>query len=342
MYRQDFWHEVFKWHGSVTPYVCVRVIVFCSISTAVHALVEWTGVQTGLGVAPYEIVGVVLALLLVTRTNAGYDRWYEARKLWGGIVNQSRNLATIGAVYGPQNRDWQVEYASWVSAFPYACIRKLRSDEQWQELERLLGKEQASQVAAAPHGPLYVAAKIAQMLNDAMRSGQFDRFAFIQAEHERATLIDHIGGCERIMKTPLARVFSIKIRRFLFLYLVALPIAIVDKTGVMTPIIVLLVAYPLLSLDQIGMELQNPFDTSRLSHLPLDEIANTIEHNVMHHQPYLQSASSLTTTRSAVAMHAAGIAMTARNNEPPPQYKAIPTNESQYTTIPASEGGSNA
>lgn len=281
MERQDFWYEVFKWSGSVTPYVAVRVFVFCAISVLVHALVEWTGVQTGLGVAPYEIVGVVLALILVTRTNAGYDRWYEARKLWGGIVNQSRNLATIGAVYGPQNREWQEDFTRWVAAFPHACVRSLRGDNQWQGVQRFLGKEQSSLLAAAPHAPLYVADRIAQLLNEGMRSGQFDRFAFLQAEQERAKLIDHIGGCERIMKTPLARVFSIKIRRFLFVYLIALPIAIVDKTGIMTPIIVLLVAYPLLSLDQIGIELQNPFSVSSLSHLPLDEIAASIERNVM-------------------------------------------------------------
>ncbi len=330
MYRQDFWYEVFKWHGSVTPYVLARVLVFCTISVIVHSVVEWTGVQTGLGVAPYEIVGVVLALLLVTRTNAGYDRWYEARKLWGGIVNQTRNLATIGAVYGPQDREWQAEFANWVAAFPHACIRKLRGDDDWQELKRLLGPQQAAELAAAPHAPLHVAGRIAQLLHQATRSGQFDRFAFIQAEHERATLIDHIGACERIMKTPLARVFSIKIRRFLFLYLVALPIAIVDKTGVMTPIIVLLVAYPLLSLDQIGMELQNPFDTTRLSHLPLDEISATIENNVMQHPAYLHHAAAVPETRTTAALHAAEKALAACN-----EY-------AEYAPVPANESGSNA
>ncbi|WP_254511704.1 bestrophin family protein [Anatilimnocola floriformis] len=293
MYRQDFWYEVFKWHGSVSPYIAVRVLIFCGISVAVHAVVEYTGVQTGLGVAPYEIVGVVLALILVTRTNAGYDRWYEARKLWGGMVNQCRNLATIGAVYGPQNRDWQAEFARWVAVFPHACMRSLRGDTDWRDVERLLSPEQTAQLAAAPHSPTYVANRIAQLLHEAMRSGQFDRFAFIQAEHERSSLIDHIGGCERIMKTPLARVFSIKIRHFLFVYLIALPIAIVDKTGVMTPIIVLLVAYPLLSLDQIGMELQNPFSVDSLSHLPLADITATIERNIFDQQKYLQASGPL-------------------------------------------------
>jgi putative membrane protein len=287
MYRQDFWSEVFQIHGSVTPYVAFRVFIFCAISIGVHAVVEWTQIQTGLAVAPYEIIGVVLALLLVLRTNAGYDRWYEARKLWGGIVNQSRNLATIGNVYGPQDKEWQDEFARWTAAFSHACRHSLRGDTNWEDMEPMLGKQRTAQLKAAPHGPMFVASRIAQLLNSAVRSGLMDRFAFMQAEHERAQLIDHIGACERIMRTPLARVFSIKIRRFLFVYLVALPIAIVDKTGVMTPLIVLVVAYPLLSLDQIGIELQDPFSRDRLSHLPLDEISANIENNVFQGQQYL-------------------------------------------------------
>ncbi|QDU30915.1 Bestrophin, RFP-TM, chloride channel [Anatilimnocola aggregata] len=287
MNRQDFWSEVVRVNGSVTPQVAVRVLIFCLIGMFVHAVVVWTDVQTGLAVAPYEIVGVVLALILVTRTNAGYDRWYEARKLWGGIVNQTRNLATIGAVYGPQDRQWQDEFSRWTAAFAHACRHSLRGETDFQDMEKLLGKSQTALLAAAPHAPMYVAGRLAQLLARAVRDGQLDRFAFMQAEHERASLIDHIGACERILKTPLAKVFSIKIRRFLFVYLVALPIAIVDKTGVMTPIIVLVVAYPLLSLDQIGIELQNPFALDRLSHLPLDEISANIERNVFESQRYL-------------------------------------------------------
>ena len=102
----------------------------------------------------------------------------------------------------------------------------------------------------------------------------------LEAERERSQLIDHIGACERILKTPLARVFSIKIRRFLFLYLAILPVAIVDRCGALTVLLTMLVAYPLLSLDQIGIELENPFSKARLSHLPLEEIGATIQRNV--------------------------------------------------------------
>lgn len=280
MNRGDFWAEVFRVNGSVTPYVIGRVFFFVALSTVIWELEVIYRFHTGLEVAPYEIVGVVLALLLVVRTNAGYDRWYEARKLWGGIVNQSRNLATIGAIYGPRDPQWQDQFSRWTAAFAHACRHSLRDETDLSDLRKLLGDSATERLARAPHLPMYVAGRLAEMLRSAVDEGSLDRFAFMQAEHERAQLIDHVGACERIVRTPLASVFSIKIRRFLFLYLLALPIAIVDKTGLLTPFIVAMVAYPLLSLDQIGVELQNPFSRDRLSHLPLDEIAANIENNV--------------------------------------------------------------
>ena len=103
-----------------------------------------------------------------------------------------------------------------------------------------------------------------------------ETFAFIQVDRERALLIDHIGACERILKTPLPRIYSIKIRRFVLLFLLTLPLALLHRfdAGWFIPLITMLVAYPLLSLDQIGIELENPFSTSNLSHLPLDDIGN--------------------------------------------------------------------
>jgi putative membrane protein len=122
---------------------------------------------------------------------------------------------------------------------------------------------------------------LADLLKQAVEQGQMGRFEFLQADRERALLLDHLGACERILKTPLARPYSIKIRRFLFLYLLALPFGIVDKSGALTPVLTLMVAYPLLSLDQIGVELQSPFDTRALGHLPLTEICRSIERDVL-------------------------------------------------------------
>lgn len=281
MDRRDFWREVFAYSGSVTPYVLPRVVGFGAFATLVWWAIGASGIETGLGVAPYEIIGVVLALLLVLRTNSGYDRWYEGRKLWGGIVNQCRNLALIGQTYGPDDVQWRGQFLRWTAAFPHACRHSLRGERALRDMPSLIGREAAEELARSQHMPMFVARRIAHLLRDAVRRRDLDRFAFIQAEHERALLIDHIGACERIMKTPLARVFSIKIRRFLFLYLLVLPFGVVDRSGAFAPLITMLVAYPLLSLDQIGVELQNPFSRQRLGHLPLEDICATIQQNVL-------------------------------------------------------------
>jgi ion channel-forming bestrophin family protein len=276
-----FWSEVFTLRNSVTPSIKWRIAIFGAVAAAVWLIGTYTGMIPTSEIAPYELIGVTLAVLLMIRTNSGYDRWYEGRKLWGGIVNQSRNLAQIGIVYGPQEREWRDEFVRWVSAFPHTCRHSLRGETDVDDMQAVLDERQLETLKRAQHMPLYVAKRLARMLQNALDNGQLDHFAFLEAEHQRTQLIDHIGACERILKTPLAESLSVKIRRFLFLYLMALPFGIFDKAGIATPIIVMLVAYPLLSLDQISVELQNPFSKRRLSHLPLDEICASIQRNVL-------------------------------------------------------------
>lgn len=278
--RRDFWREVLAVHGSVTPFVHRRVLFFGAWATAIWCAATYLHVQTGFGVAPYEIIGVVLALLLVIRTNSGYDRWYEGRKLWGGIVNQSRNLALIGTTYGPRDAEWRSAFLRWTAVFPHLSKASLRGERDIDDLGRLLRPDEIAAIRQSQHMPIYASRQIARLLRHAKDRGELDGFEFLRADDQRSQLIDHIGACERILKTPLAKVVSIKVRRFLFLYLLVLPFAVVDRSGYLTPILTMLVAYPLLSLDQIGIELENPFSTSRLSHLPLESICETIEANV--------------------------------------------------------------
>jgi putative membrane protein len=108
-------------------------------------------------------------------------------------------------------------------------------------------------------------------------------FAFLQAEGQRGTLIDHVGACERILKTPLARVYSIKIRQFIVLFLVPLNFALLYKfeSNWLVPPFLMLVAYPVSAVDPIGSELQNPFSPRNLGHLPLEDICGTIEANLL-------------------------------------------------------------
>jgi putative membrane protein len=277
-----FWRDAFALRGSATPQVLRRVVQFGLIAAVIYVYHVWPRTPPiVVEVAPYEFAGAALGLLLVLRTNAGYDRWWEGRKLWGGIVNQSRDLAIAALAYGPPDPRWRAALVRWTAAFGHVTRRSLRGERNMPEVAELLGDDQARQIAAAEHMPTFVNRTIADQLRQARDRHGLDSFAFLQIDRARATLLDHLGGCERILSAPLPRVYSIHIRRFIFLYLATLPLPLVDRIGWLTPLLTMFVAYPILALDQIGIELENPFSIRRMGHLPLDEITAKIETNLL-------------------------------------------------------------
>ena len=121
--QESFWHDTFALKGAVTLTISERVLVFAAIALVISLIdygVHPTMALLGIEVAPYEVGGAALGLLLVLRTNAGYDRWWEGRKLWGGIVNQSRNLAIAALAYGPDDPVWRDRVVRWTVAFAHA------------------------------------------------------------------------------------------------------------------------------------------------------------------------------------------------------------------------------
>ena len=267
--HRNFWREACALQGSITPHVFPNVVIFglfAAVVCIVANLVDrWFQVQIELEVAPFEIAGAALGLLLVMRTNAGYDRWWEARKLWGGIVNQCRNLAIGALSYGPADPEWRDRFVRWVAAFPHVARCSLRGEPPPPEVAELIGPDEAAAIGKAGHMPGYVALRLAEQLRRACDELGMDRFGFLQLDRERAALIDHIGACERILKTPLPEIFAIKIRRFIALFLVVLPFALLHRMGCdwLIPPVTMLTAYPLIALDQIGIELQSPFSKAR-------------------------------------------------------------------------------
>lgn len=296
----SFWVGALTIRGSALPRVLSDIIKFgfLALLIVLIATVAKTKFDVVLAI-PFSVLsaaGAVLGLLLVLRTNAGYDRWWEARKLWGGIVNQSRNLGVIASSYGPPSGEWRNQFIRWTAVMPHVIRCSLRDDSSMTEVSRLVGRANAKRVSEASHMPTFVATIIAQMLSEGRREGM-SRYAFLQAEQQRSMVIDYLGGCERIRNTPLARASAIQVRQFILMFLFALPFALMgefadsatfDVGGLdfnhgiyLIPLFVMLLALPMLSLDRIGMELQNPFDTRRIDHLPLDAICHTIERNLM-------------------------------------------------------------
>lgn len=285
--RHGFWHEAFSLHGSIVPHVMPLVLAFgliaggiCGVAALVERLYE---VRLALEVTPHELAGAALGLLLVFRTNVGYERWWEARKLWGGFVDRSRNFIIGALSYGPNNVEWREQVVRWAAIYPHVARHGLRGERLSAEVANLVGQSQAERITQAQHMPIFVAAKLADLLREAREKLGMDGFAFLQVDRERAALIDNYGGCERILNTPMPRAYSIDIRHFLLLFLLTLPFALLHRldSDWLVPFLTMLVAFPLLSLDQLGIELENPFATKNLSHLPLNDIAATIEGNLL-------------------------------------------------------------
>ena len=281
-----FWIEAVALRGSATLIVLPRVLIFGAFA-AVICFIDWVTpprVYLGVEVAPYEVGGAILGLLLVFRMNSGYERWWEARRLWGGIVNQSRNFVILGLTHGPRDPAWCARVVSWTTAFAYVSRANLRDDRELpRDIVERLGAEDSARLLAGGHMPSFVARELAEMLRDALDSKRLDSFAFLRLDAERSLLIDHVGACERIKKTPMPRIGSILVRRFILLYLATAPFALLHSLGHgwLTPVATILIAYPILSLDQIGIELQDPFNPRSLSHLPLGQICETIDRNLL-------------------------------------------------------------
>lgn len=285
--RNGFWRDAITLRGSITPRILPNVVgvglasaVICSISWMIGRVFHF---QFDLEVAPFEMAGAALGLLLIMRTNSGYDRWWEARKAWGGIVNQTRNLVISALSFGPADRNWRTNFVRWTAVFPHAARCSLRGSDIEPDVRSLIGHRDAESVAKSKHMPSFVSMKIGSLLREACEKYGMDRYTFLQLDRERAALIDHIGACERILKSPLPIVLGIKIRQFIAMFLLSLPLPLmhqIDRDWLI-PYIVMLVSYPLFSLDQIGVELQNPFSKSNLGHLPLCDISDAIEEDLL-------------------------------------------------------------
>ena len=276
----DFFKTALTLKGSVTPKVMSNVLIIICYAVIVSYLGHHYPFLA-LPIGPFEYGGLVMGLILVFRLNAGYDRWWEARKLWGNIVNQSRNLAMMVLNYTkPNDASWHDKVSGYVIALPYLIKDLLRDNQDIEWLKAYLDEDTFKQFEQSDNRPNLLSSLIASELQKAKEAHQMDSFAFLRADEQREQLTNAQGACERILKTPMPFVMAVKSRRFILFFLLVLPFALINVSLYLTPWITFLVAYPLFALDQISIELQNPFAVTHLSHLPLNQICQSIEANI--------------------------------------------------------------
>ena len=227
--------------GSATPRILRRTLKFAAFAILVCLLKLFYKHELGLEVGPFEFAGAALGLLLVLRTNAGYERWWEARKLWGGIVNQCRNHGDRRLGVRPRRSRMAGGRRPLDGSFPHAAAVCVTSGV----CPRPSPCSARGRFAGSPreHMPNFVAMRIADLIRHARDRLGMDQFSLLQIDRERSQLIDRIGAC-RASSRPLPRAYTIHIRRFIFLYLTTLPFAMIDRVGLLTPLFTILVRTP--------------------------------------------------------------------------------------------------
>ncbi|WP_437592370.1 bestrophin family protein [Sorangium sp. So ce1000] len=281
--RRTWLHMLVSPRGSLSPGVMRRVLVFGVIAAAL-LLAHRFSPHVSLSIGVHEVAGAVIALILAFRTNTAYNRFWEGRTLWGSIVNASRNIARIVNAHAAVDPGAARELAVWVVVFVHAARRSLRGQAERPEIARLLPPEQLEALAAHAHPPLHAAQQISERLAAFARAGRIERNMAVCAEEQLNVLVNCLGGCERILKTPTPLGYILLLQRGVALYLATLPLALVAALGVLTPFVTMLVAYPVLMIEALGEEFDDPFGHEP-NDLPLTRLCDTIERNLLGSSP---------------------------------------------------------
>jgi len=227
----------------------------------------------------HSLVGVALGLLLVFRTNASYDRFWEGRKLWGTIVNETRNLARGAVAHLDADRELLIRLIRWTAVFPYTAMSTLRGQSVIGPAAEELTPEERVELLKSNHLALYASQQLSAILKSAYDKKLITDNLTVALDQNIQILIDALGGCERIRKTPLPFAYVVHLRRALVIYCFTLPFALVNEFGWFTVLDVALVAYTFFGIEEIGVEIEGPFGHDE-NDLPLEDICDGLYKNV--------------------------------------------------------------
>ncbi len=209
----------------------------------------------------HSLLGFAISMLLVFRTNTAYDRWWEGRKLWGSLVNNSRNLAMkLAVILSKEETGQRSFFRKIIPAYAYALHNHLHKEKTRIELfEDKEHKHVFDRIDHSKHIPNQVALimyqHVQQLYNEKKITGE--QLLFLNAELQSFT--DICGACERIKNTPIPFSYSVFIKKFIFFYIMTLPFGYVFQLGYYVIPVVAFIFYVLASLELIAEEIEDPF-----------------------------------------------------------------------------------
>jgi putative membrane protein len=273
---------LFVWHGSVLRNILVPLGVILAISLSSLLFQDGSDVLLSrLNPVPFSLIGVALAIFVSFRNTACYDRFWEARKLWGELLNHARNLSRLAvSLPGLAEDDPSVrELGRLLCGFADTLRHQLRGTDPHDELQRRLGPALAGQIMARQQRPAYVLNLITRHLAGWHRQGHITDILLQTCLLQVDSLSTVLGGCERIAGTPIPYAYNVLLHRTIYFYCALLPFGLVSSIGPATPVICVFIAYAFMALDAIASELEDPFG-EQPNDLPLSALCNNIHRAV--------------------------------------------------------------
>lgn len=279
--KRWFW-EAFRFKYSVFPDVWEKAFFFAIFSFFICILYSF-GFPVQQPILSSLIPTIVLGLLLVFRTNSANERFWEGRKLWGGIVNNLRNLTWQIWVNvrekSSEDREQKIQILNLLTLFAIATKNHLRGEGINEEMTRLLSPNYYHRLQTSQHLPLQIAADLGEYLQEQYQKNNLPEYQLTQMQNLINQLIDMVGGCERILKTPIPNSYNIHLKQLLLIYCLVLPFQLVDQIHWWTIPFVAIVSYIVYGIEAIAIEIENPFGRDK-NDLPLEQICQGINQNI--------------------------------------------------------------
>lgn len=275
--RPNWLRMLFVWRGSVLPEILPQLAAataFAALVTGLHGRVlDW---KVSLNFVPFSLIGITLAIFLGFRNSTSYARFWEARTLWGSLLNETRALLRQALSLSDAPAAQCRQLAMLLAAFVHALRHQLRGSDASVDLQRLLGPELAAPLARARYRPAMLLLMAGRWVGERRRDGTLPAPLVPALEAPLGRLTEALGGCERIASTPIPFTYAVIIHRTIYLYCLLLPFGLIDAIGLMTPVIVAFIAYTFFALEALAGQLEDPFGTAP-NDLALGAISAMIE-----------------------------------------------------------------
>jgi putative membrane protein len=270
---------IFSFHKSDTVRMMWKELVYISALSVLIAYVEITFFPEAYFLknltAVYSLLGFVISLLLVFRTNTAYDRWWEGRKAWGALVNDSRSLSSkLSALH--LTAEEKISFTRLIPLFVYATKQHLRNQDLKEEASAQLD---LNDMDLSGHQPLRIVQMLRAEVEQLYQKGTVQHMQWFAINNDLDALIDSLGICERIKNTPIPFSYSLFIKKFIFIYVITMPLAFVPLFGYLSAFISTFVFYALVSMELLAEEIEEPFGIDE-NDLPTDQLCLTIQNNV--------------------------------------------------------------